>query len=246
MLKATIIHVPETESTNIYAIELLSHNRPVEGSVIITDHQTKGKGLDSNSWESEKGKNLTFSIILYPQFTAEKQFILNKAVSLGIYDMLVDELPDQNVSIKWPNDIYIGDKKTCGILIQNSIMGKYFDYVVAGIGLNVNQTRFLSNAPNPVSLKLASGKDYNTDEILHKLLAGVFKRYTQVNTPEARTIELEYQQALYRLMEWHYYTVKGKKIYARITGTNEYGQLLLDSATGQVLVCDLKEVSYEI
>jgi len=243
-MKATILRLPETESTNSHAIRLLAQTRPAEGSVIITDYQTRGKGLDTNSWESEKGMNLTFSLILYPEFTADRQFIFNKSVSLGICDFLHEELPEQKVTIKWPNDIYIGDKKACGILIQNSLIGNRFDYVVVGIGLNVNQTLFVSDAPNPISMKMATGKDYNLDILLEKLLDSVFKRYAQIKPETSSKIENEYQKALYRVMEWHDYLVKNAKITARITGTNEYGQLMLETETGEVLVCDFKEVKF--
>lgn len=246
MLKASFIHLPETESTNSYAISLLALQRPEEGCVITTDHQTKGKGTDTNSWESEKGKNLTFSLILYPTFAADQQFVLNKAISLGICDFLKSELLDHNVTIKWPNDIYIGNKKACGILIQNSVMGNRLDYVIAGIGINVNQTIFLSEAPNPVSLKMATGKDYNLDELLPKLIEFIFKRYSQVKPETNLKIETDYQKALYRLFEWHTYIVKGSEVNARITGTNNSGQLLLETQTEEILACDLKEVKFII
>jgi BirA family biotin operon repressor/biotin-[acetyl-CoA-carboxylase] ligase len=245
-LKATLLRLAETGSTNLSAIEMLSKDRPDEGTVIMTDHQTKGKGTDNNSWESEKGKNLTFSLILYPAFFADQQFILNKAISLGIYDFLDAELPDQKVSIKWPNDIYIGDEKVCGILIQNSVMGNKLDYVVAGIGLNVNQTIFTSDAPNPVSMKIATGMEYNLDDILQKLLQSIFNRYAQVKPETSGIIENNYQKALYRLNEWHDYLVKGSRVTAKITGTNDYGQLQLETKTQKMVVCDLKEVRFVI
>jgi len=243
MLPATI-HLPETRSTNSAAIEILSKTRPPEGSVIITNNQTDGRGNDKNKWESEKGMNLTFSLILYPAFIAEQQFILNKAISLGVYDFLVEEFPDQKISIKWPNDIYIGNNKVCGILIQNSVIGIRLDYVVVGIGFNVNQTLFKSDAPNPVSLKMISGKDYKLEEILRLLLEALFKRYSLVKPETFQVIENDYHSALYRQMEWTDYLVKDMKITARITGTNAYGQLLLETRSAEILVCDLKEVKF--
>lgn len=240
----SIIRLPETKSTNSYAIELLSKDHPEEGCVIITDHQTAGKGTDTNTWESEKGKNLTFSLILYPTLVADKQFILNKAISLGIYDFLIAELPGHKVSIKWPNDLYIGDRKVCGILIQNSVMGNKLDYMVVGIGLNVNQTVFKSNAPNPVSMKMVSGKEFNLDEILQKLLLSVFERYANTRIETRRKIENDYQRVLYRLQEWHEYLVNSSRVYARITGTNAFGQLVLENESSETIVCDLKEVKF--
>jgi BirA family biotin operon repressor/biotin-[acetyl-CoA-carboxylase] ligase len=245
-LKPVILRLPEIHSTNRYAIELLSKDRPEEGCVIITDHQTAGKGTDKNTWESEKGKNLTFSLILYPVIAADQQFVLNKAISLGIYDFLASELPGHKVSIKWPNDLYIEDKKVCGILIQNSVMGNNLDYMIVGIGLNVNQTLFTSNAPNPVSLKMITDQEYNLDEILQKLLHSIFERYLAVKPTKTKKVESDYQSALYRREQWHDYLVKGAKINARITGTNAYGQLELENAEGETIVCDLKEVKFII
>jgi BirA family biotin operon repressor/biotin-[acetyl-CoA-carboxylase] ligase len=225
---------------------MLSKGRPEEGCVIIAYNQTQGKGTDSNTWESEEGKNLTFSLILYPTLAADQQFVLNKAISLGIYDFLTNLLPDQRVSIKWPNDIYIGDKKVCGILIKNSVIGNKLDYMVVGIGLNVNQTVFTGNAPNPVSLKMVTGFEYDLDDLLQKLLNSISYRYTSVKPESIRKIESDYKSALYRLMEWHEYLIKDSNIHARITGTNTYGQLLLENEKEETLVCDLKEVKFVI
>ena len=225
---------------------MLSKERPEEGCVIITDYQTKGKGTDLNSWESEKGKNLTFSLILYPNITADQQFRINKAISTGIYDFLLAELPNQRISIKWPNDIYIDDRKACGILIQNSVMGNKLEYMVVGIGLNVNQTQFKSNAPNPVSLKMITGIEYNLETLLQKLLNCIFDRYANLHFEKTTKIETDYQNALYRLMEWHNYIVNGAIVHSRITGTSEYGQLLLENKSGKIQVCDLNEVKFII
>ena len=245
-MKPTIIRLSETESTNSYAIDMLSKARPDEGCVIIADYQTRGKGTDTNTWESEKGENLTFSLILYPKFDAGQQFILNKAISLGISDFLRTKLPQSEISVKWPNDIYIGDKKACGILIQNSVIGNHLDYVIVGIGLNVNQMLFTGNAPNPVSIKMVTGINYDLNELLPELLQCIFEKYAQVRPETTRKIETEYHKALYRLMEWHEYNYKGAKIQARITGTTDYGQLVLETETGQVITCDMKEVKFFI
>lgn len=245
-MKATIFRLPETKSTNSYATEMLLKGRPEEGFVIITDNQTQGKGTDTNTWESEKAKNLTFSLILYPDFAAEQQFIINKALSLGIFDFLRALLPGHKISIKWPNDLYIGDKKACGILIQNSVIGNKLDSMVVGIGLNVNQTAFTGNAPNPVSLKMITGIEYNLDQLLQELLNSIFNRYININPDSINKIESEYKRVLYRLMEWHEYIINESIVYARIKGTNAFGQLLMENNKGETLVCDLKEVKFVI
>ncbi len=241
-----IIRLPATKSTNSYAIELLSKDHPEEGCVIITDHQTEGKGTDTNTWESEKEKNLTFSLILYPKLAADQQFMLNKAISLGIYDFLVAEIPAHRISIKWPNDLYVEDEKICGILIQNSVIGNSLQYMVVGIGLNVNQTLFISNAPNPVSLKMITKQEYNLEEMLQKLLRSVSERYLAAKTITKGKIETDYQKSLYRILEWHDYLIKGINQRLRITGTTVYGQLVLENEAGETIVCDLKEVRFII
>lgn len=245
-METTIIRLAETKSTNAYACGILSNSSPKEGCVIVADYQTEGKGTDANIWESEMGKNLTFSLIFYPKFDADQQFIMNKAISLGICDFLKSEIPGNKISIKWPNDLYIENKKVCGILIQNSVMGNKLVYTVVGIGLNVNQILFTSSAPNPISLKLVTGREYNLDELLMKLVNTIFNRYYCISHHTIRKIENEYHRNLYRLLEWHEYMVKGARVHAMIKGTNTYGQLLLEKETGEVLVCDLKEVKFII
>jgi BirA family biotin operon repressor/biotin-[acetyl-CoA-carboxylase] ligase len=246
LIKKNIILLSETDSTNQYAMRMLASEDPPEGTIIRADSQTNGRGLDTNSWESEKGKNLTFSIILFPEFGVENQFLLNKTVSLGIREYLAKELPDSRVSIKWPNDIYIDDRKACGILIQNSIMGNLFDYVVIGIGLNVNQTAFRSNAPNPVSMKMLTQNHYNLETALIDLVDSIFNKYYQLVNNSAAEIEEAYKSALYRLEQWHLFTIDNEAVRGRIKGTNSYGQLLLEMESGLVKVLDLKEVRFII
>ena len=167
-----IIHLPEVTSTNSYAKEMLKDKRPPEGTVIVADHQTAGKGQDGNSWESEAGKNILMTLILYPSFVEiSSQFRISMAVALGIIDFLKEILPDQRILIKWPNDIYVGKGKIGGILINNEIMGDHFEHVIAGIGLNVNQLRFPTElADSATSLLLASGKEVDRACLLGALL----------------------------------------------------------------------------
>jgi len=246
LLQATIISIPETDSTNNYAIRLLADQKPIEGTVIVTDYQTNGRGTDSNFWESEKGKNLTFSIILYPTFSADKQFLLNKAISLGIFDYLKKTLPNYSISIKWPNDIYVGDKKICGILIQNSVSGFKFEHIVLGIGLNINQETFTSSAPNPISLKQLTKLNYPLHDSLLSVFHHIAYRYNQIDSNSVSKIEHDYCSALYKINEWNEFYLNGVHINARITGTNEYGQLILETTTGEPLSCDFKEIVYKL
>jgi len=247
IIGSKILQLSETESTNSYAVQLLTVNRPVEGSIIDTSCQTRGQGTDTNTWESEVGKNLTFSIILYPDFLRpDHQFTLNQAVALGLTDFVKQKINKHEIRVKWPNDIYTGDKKVCGILIQNSIQGNTFDYSVVGIGLNVNQTVFNSPAPNPVSLSMLSGHDYNLTELLSELCISLDFRYHQLKSGLYDVLNHDYLGSLYRINEWHNYIISGYEYKARITGITVYGQLILERETGRQWICDLKEVKFII
>ena len=239
-----IIHLQEVPSTNSYAKKLLSGERPTEGTVIVADHQTSGKGQDGNSWESEAGKNILMTLILYPSFIEiSSQFRISMAVALGIIGFLKEILPDQQVLIKWPNDIYVGKGKIGGILINNEIMGDHFEHVIAGVGLNVNQLAFSSNIPNPVSLKTISGQEYSLKDMTLRLCDCVMERYEQLKQESFSRIETDYLKYLLGLNEWREYIYQGKTITARITGVNEFGRLILET-DGAVIECDMKEIVY--
>ncbi|MCX6329107.1 MAG: biotin--[acetyl-CoA-carboxylase] ligase, partial [Bacteroidia bacterium] len=147
-------------STNDQASLLLKTESPPEGTVIYTDSQSAGRGQKDNKWESDEGKNLLISIILYPKSIApENQFYISMAVSLGICDFIDSFFPGSK--IKWPNDIYIKNDKIAGILIENSILGETIENSVAGIGININQEKFSDVVPNPVSIKMVTGNEYD-------------------------------------------------------------------------------------
>ena len=157
------------ESTNTFASEVLKKAELQEGTVICADYQTAGKGHQGNRWESEKGKNLIFSIILYPSSVSpDDQFFISMTISLGICDFLRGILPE--VKIKWPNDIYVRNDKIAGILIENTLIGNTIESCITGIGLNINQEKFSTVIPNPVSIRMITGKESDTFTCLKQLL----------------------------------------------------------------------------
>jgi BirA family biotin operon repressor/biotin-[acetyl-CoA-carboxylase] ligase len=241
-----IIELEQATSTNAYTDNLLLSKKPTEGTVIIAYKQTHGRGTDQNTWESEAKKNLTFSIILYPRFLhPSEQFRLIEVTSLGITDFIKTLLPSNNsITIKWPNDIYVGDKKLCGTLVQNSITGPKLTECIIGIGLNINQEHFISKAPNPVSLKQISGKNYDLQPCLANLCTSIDYRYTQLKNKQFSLLETDYLSQLYRYFEWHDFIIQDNKINARIIGISNYGQLRLESADGKIHECGMKEVVY--
>ncbi len=235
---------PELGSTNSELKRLLSENTMAEHSVVITSHQTAGKGQTGNSWESEKNSNLTFSLLLRPGFLAPHlQFYISKAVSLALIDT-IQQVAHIDATIKWPNDIYINDQKVAGILIENSIVGSQLDYCIVGIGLNVNQEVFISDAPNPVSLKQLTGKDLNLEALLEQLLDNLHERYHQLETQRSSLINTEYMHALYRRSGMHTYKDKQGKFEARIDTVNEMGLLTLIDHQQQTREYAFKEVKF--
>lgn len=242
-----IIEIEQTTSTNTDTANLLRSEKPTDGTVIIAYKQTAGRGQDQNQWESEPYQNLTFSILLYPLFlNPGDQFQLSKTISLGIIDFLKTILPDdlESIKIKWPNDIYVQDKKICGILIQNSITGNYLSDSIVGIGLNVNQTVFKSDAPNPVSISNLTHVEIDLRECLSNLCKSLDHRYSQLSSTGFQQIEQDYLDSLYRFGQWHKYKINNDVVIAKIKGVSEFGQLLLQGNDGNEYTCNIKEVTY--
>ena len=242
-------HFPTLPSTNTHAIDLLAKSNPMEGTVISTSHQTAGKGQYDRSWESEAGKNITLSIILHPTFLAvRQQFMLNKAVALGIFDFLQHYLSASKVSIKWPNDLYVNNNKIGGILIQNSLRGTQIKSTIVGIGLNINQVDFHSSIPNPTSFTNITGQSYSLDELYTHLCKTIEFRYLQLKNNNWKTLDKDYLSVLYRFGEYHEFERKNnEKFLGKITGVEEDGRLrIVNHRTGREEVFDLKEVRFLI
>ncbi len=249
MIGNKIISLAETASTNKYATELIKNNTAIEdGTIVLTHHQTAGRGTGDNHWESEKGKNLTLSIISFPTFLPiEKQFMMNKVVSLAVFDMVcILTKGKETEKIKWPNDIYAGNKKIAGILIENAIMGENFQYFISGIGININQEYFISNAPNPVSLKNITGEDHDLKECLSILCSCFENRYKELINSENKQLDDDYYTSLYRLNENASFIYNEQAIQARITGITAQGKLLLETNKRKVLECGFKEVEFVV
>jgi len=192
-----IIRIETINSTNSYLKELVLKQTLEEGTVVVANNQTAGRGQRGNFWESQAGKNITCSMIFYPTFLpVDRIFLLLEAVSLGVKETL--EVFTSEITIKWPNDIYYRDKKIAGILIENEFSGNTCSYSVAGTGININQEIFVSDAPNPVSLKQITGKEQDLDFFLKILIEKIMFRYEQLKAGEFETITKLYQDSLCR------------------------------------------------
>ncbi|MBT3207471.1 MAG: biotin--[acetyl-CoA-carboxylase] ligase [Bacteroidetes bacterium] len=226
-----LIFLSSVDSTNKAAQEILENENRNENFVIVSNYQTAGRGQGRNHWESENGKNIIFSLLVFPDFLkAENQFYLLKAVSLGLVDYLSKIV--KNIKIKWTNDIYVEDKKIAGILIENSIQTDYLSHSIIGVGLNLNQHKFHSNAPNPTSLNILTDKEFDINIEIEKLLESLSYRYFQLKCKEFSKLDDDYFKYLYLKNQVRKYKSDSGIIEAKIVRVNKLGQLLLQNNDG--------------
>ena len=243
-IEKNIVVLNAIESTNNYASQLVS-DKPEECTVVLAQFQHKGRGQQGNYWESERGKNLLMSMILYPGFLpADKQFYISKIVSLALTEVLDAEVGQ--VAIKWPNDMYIGTKKVAGILIENAIKGFHLDHSIVGIGVNLNQETFVSDAPNPVSLKQLTQKEYDNLDVAKHFREFFIGWYEVLKNGEFSKIDAAYFGRLLGKNEWRIYRTGDNEFEARIAGIGDYGKLQLEDREGQFLEFMFKEVEFVI
>jgi BirA family transcriptional regulator, biotin operon repressor / biotin---[acetyl-CoA-carboxylase] ligase len=217
----------ELPSTNDWAVELLAKSKPAEGTVVRTATQTAGRGQFGSRWISPAGQNLLMSVIFYPNWLAAKdQFYLSMAVALALHDAV--EHPE--ASIKWPNDLYLGDKKTAGILIQNSISGAHLQSSVIGIGLNVNQREFDPSLPNPTSLAEGFGTGFDLDQVMHCVWVSLEQQYLRLKAGRLEAIKMDYEGLLYRRNQRSRFarTADDSQFEGIIRGVSAAGKLLLE------------------
>lgn len=241
----TIITIDSIASTNSYLSSIATQS--THGTVVITHNQTAGRGQRGNTWEAEPGKNITLSILLKPtEIEARCQFIISEIISVAVVNTLRKYINEpERVSVKWPNDIYADNKKICGILIENSIAGKHINHSIAGIGLNINQTHFYSDAPNPVSLINIINKETSLDEICNILCNEILNIYEQYKQPDSQQLLHQiYTSMLWRRIGFHpYMTPDGTKFMARIDNIAPNGLLTLTTPDGISRTFAFKEVS---
>ncbi len=241
-----LIKVEEVLSTNSLAVRLLPDHEAPFGVMAV--RQTAGRGQRGNSWESEPGANVTMSVVICPDgVKAVEQFIISQAVSVSIVEVLRHYLPDlrSEIAIKWPNDIYVGDRKICGILIENALNGDSIVRSVVGIGLNVNQTEFVSDAPNPVSMKQLSGRDFDVEEIA-RLIGDTFLRFcgSLCLSDRVEKLRSRYFSMLWRSLGYYPYvdSATGERFEARISNIAQSGLITLTERSGNKRTYAFKEV----
>ncbi len=236
------VYLPSCHSTNKVAAELLASGKINDETLIITDHQTTGKGQRGSHWESEPYKNLTFSLILFPYYVSlDRQFLLTQMTSLAILNTLSEMgLPTK---IKWPNDIYCNGLKIAGILIENTVRRAELEATVIGVGLNVNQKKF--NTANATSICLQLGFEPELETVLNSLLDHFQKLLEKLRDQQQQMLIESYFRNLYRLNEWHYYwDVRRKEQFkGLISGVDMSGKLKINSDCGPRYY-DFKEIEF--
>ena len=238
-----IIELDVVDSTNNYASDLVTKNDALEGTVVIAHFQGKGKGQRGNVWTSEPGKNLTFSLVLKPKkVTPSEAFVISKLVSLAICKYL-ETVVEEYVFIKWPNDIYVGEKKICGILIENQFKGNNFECAIIGIGLNVNQTNF-QNLPRVTSLILELKKELELRSVLEGLLKSIEICYLRFQREGVSEIHEEYLTNLLFIDEMRRYKTSQGEITGKIVNVFSNGQLEIEAKEGQLFNFDIKELEF--
>ena len=238
-----IIFLPTCQSTNDEALRLLADGAAFEGDMVATDQQTQGRGQRGNQWEAQPGQNLTFSLILQPTFLlASEQFWLNMAVSLAVYDALAPLIP-AGLRVKWPNDIYVNDRKMGGILIENALQGYQLAHSVVGIGLNINQTQFGYTGATSLLLEAPYEEGYQLPALLTTLCVQLEKRYLQLRNNQRDTLRASYLQHLYRYQQEHAYEADGHRFHGTIANIDPTGRLGI-LVNGVVTYFAFKEVIF--
>lgn len=239
LLGKKVIFLPQCHSTNAIANDILIQNPNEHGTVIYTENQTHGKGQRGNIWESHPHLNATFTLIVKPNLLKIKdQFALHIITSLAVLSALRDII---KVTVKWPNDIYIDDKKIAGILIENSLRGEFIHSSVIGIGININQTQF--EYVHASSLKLETGSSFSIEEIIERVLIQLEKNFELLEINQFEHLRSKYLDALYQMGEKKFYKTPNGIFEGIISGISESGKLQI-KIRNNTFSFDFKEVEF--
>ena len=244
-MKTKTIHLSQTDSTNRWLKDHANEAEEADMTVVVADYQTAGRGQGQNSWESEAGKNLLFSMLVRPvTVPVQRQYLLSMTHALALLDTLGDYA--SGFSIKWPNDIYWNDRKICGTLIELGIAGGQISSCIFGTGVDVNQRRFVSDAPNPVSLWQILGREVELQEVLDGIVEHMQVGMEALERGEYSEISQRYHRCLYRRDGYHAYRDSEGEFSARLMHVDDDGRLWLCDSNGRERSYMFKEVAYVI
>lgn len=237
-----ILFLPQCHSTNAELASLVKNSHEQEGLIIYSDHQIKGKGQRGNIWIDEPGKNILLSLLLRPTFlNPSKQYLLNLVVGLAVSDAVSQVLLEKKISLKWPNDIYVGSSKVGGILIENNLKGSRMESTVVGIGLNVNQNGF--SLLNATSILLESGYQHERYDLMESILQYLEKWYLKLKGGyECEIVEAYHQRLLWK-DELRTYRVDGIELDGVIKEIDSNGKLKLEM-NSEVKTFGIKEIEF--
>lgn len=237
------VHFKKINSTSVFLRENSEQFR--HGDWVSADYQSAGHGQVGNSWESEREKNVLFSLMLRPlEVLPQRSFVLTEIVTLGTLRALTEIVPEVDVKIKWPNDIYVGDRKLSGILIESSMMAGKIDSAVVGMGLNVNQLEFKSDAPNPVSLAQLTGREFDVRELMGRIVECILEQYKWY-CEKGDVFHQEYLDKLYRRGEWAWYERKdGERFEGKIEDVEPNGLLVMRKKSDEIEHFEFKSIKY--
>ena len=234
-------------STNTWLRELKGGDPSFDYEVAVADFQTAGRGQKGNTWESEQGKNLLFSILAHPHnIKVREQFFISQAIALAVSDSVISAVGPEfasGVSVKWSNDVYWKDFKMAGILIENTLQGDHILDTVAGVGLDVNQEVFLSDAPNPISLKNITGRDFDRDALLGDIVDR-FIGYMELPAQKRLEVDRLYCERLYRREGYYPFRDAQGEFEACIEGIRPDGCLMLQTPSGEHRIYEFKQVQF--
>lgn len=235
-------------STNSFLRELNGGDASFDMELATTEFQTAGRGQKGNSWESEKSKNLLFSILLHPVYVQpSKQFCISEAIALAVVkslkEIVADELVAKDFSVKWPNDIYWKNKKIAGILIENELFGSTIRDCIVGVGININQQNFISDAPNPVSLYNILGVNTNVEEVLDAIIKQFVANVSMIENGQTALLHSEYMDSLFRRKGIYPYRDADSEFMATIKDVREDGRLILTDSDDKERIYEFKEVA---
>jgi len=241
-----LIFLPQVNSTNSYAIEMLKNVNLAEGTVVHTADQTNGRGQRGSVWKTEKTSNLTASLVIKPTFLELKnQYYLYQISALACYDALAELLDSSqfDIKIKWPNDILVNNNKIAGILIENNVINTQLSWSVIGVGLNVNQTVF-DEGFNATSLKVLMDKDFDVNNMLQLVCKHFEKYYLQLKNNKLSLIKEAYLKHFFRLNKWMEFEIEGTLTTMFVQGVSEEGLLWLKSKNDHSVYLDVKQVKW--
>ncbi len=239
-----VVFLPQCHSTNAELAKRVKESSHPEGTIVHTNHQLSGRGQRGNTWESEPEKNILLSVLLRPKFLEPKnQYLLNLIAGLAIVDCIKDFIPQRNILLKWPNDVYIDEKKIAGVLVESNLRGAGLESSIVGIGLNVNQLSFSINTATSMKLEFGNLIDMNKEDVLETLLNKLEAWYLSLRNGNRNSIRNAYHDILMWRGEIHQFRSKTETFRGEIVGINEFGQLSIHVGS-ELKIFDVKEVVF--